>query len=46
MFLNDEEKSMLDGDHGEAVRWAMKHQISVGNFFDAKNFSVLTFKTR
>ena len=38
MFLNDEEKSMLGGDHGEAVRWAIKHQISVGNFFDAKNF--------
>ena len=38
MELNKEEKAMASGELGEAVEWAINHQIQVGNFFDAKNF--------
>jgi predicted aconitase len=38
MYLNDEEKSMLNGDLGRAKKWAIEHQIKVGNFFSAENF--------
>ena len=38
MELNKEEKAMASGELGEAVKWAINHQIKVGNFFDAKNF--------
>ena len=38
MELNKEEKAMASGELGEAVEWAINHQIKVGNFFDAKNF--------
>jgi predicted aconitase len=38
MILNQEEKAMLNGELGEAKKWAIKHQIQVGNFFDAENF--------
>ena len=38
MYLNDEEKSMLNGDLGKAKKWAIEHQIKVGNFFSAKDF--------
>ena len=38
MILNQEEKAMLDGELGEAKKWAIEHQIQVGNFFDAENF--------
>src|SRR6266403_3074243 len=35
MRLNDEEKAMLAGELGEPRRWAIAHQIAVGEFFDA-----------
>ena len=38
MYLNDEEKSMLNGDLGKAKKWAIEHQIKVGNFFSARDF--------
>ena len=38
MFLNDEEKSMLNGELGASKKWAIEHQIKVGNFFSAKDF--------
>src|SRR5258707_14930596 len=38
MRLNDEEKAMLAGELGEPRRWAIAHQIAVGEFFDAVDF--------
>lgn len=38
MRLSDEETAMLAGDFGEPRRWAMAHQIAVGEFFDAADF--------
>jgi hypothetical protein len=35
MRLNDEERAMLAGEFGEPRRWAIAHQIAVGEFFDA-----------
>jgi predicted aconitase len=35
MRLTDEEKAMLAGEAGEPRRWAIRHQIAVGEFFDA-----------
>jgi predicted aconitase len=35
MRLTDEEQSMLAGDAGEPRQWAIRHQIQVGEFFDA-----------
>ena len=35
MRLSDEERSMLAGEQGEPRRWAIAHQIAVGEFFDA-----------
>ena len=35
MRLTDEEQAMLAGEAGEARRWAIAHQIAVGEFFDA-----------
>src|SRR5256885_3696117 len=35
MRLTDEEKAMLAGESGEPRRWAIAHQIAVGEFFDA-----------
>lgn len=37
MKLNDEEQAMLAGDAGEAKRWAIDHQIRVGEMFDARD---------
>ena len=37
MQLNDEEKAMLAGDFGPAVKWAMEHQLQVGRMFDAED---------
>ena len=37
MQLNEEEKAMLAGDFGPAVKWAMEHQLQVGRMFDAKD---------
>src|SRR6266404_8628665 len=38
MRLNDEEKAMLAGALGEPRRWAIAHQIAVGEFCDAADF--------
>ncbi len=38
MRLTDEEKAMLAGEAGPARQWAIKHQIAVGDFFDAPDF--------
>src|SRR5487761_1558956 len=38
MLLNDEEQAMLAGALGEPRRWAIAHQIAVGEFFDAADF--------
>src|ERR1700676_3221491 len=35
MRLTDEERAMLAGATGEPRRWAIEHQIAVGEFFDA-----------
>src|SRR5690242_8136218 len=35
MRLTDEEQAMLAGAAGEPRRWAMQHQIAIGEFFDA-----------
>jgi predicted aconitase len=37
MRLTDEEQAMLAGALGEPRRWAIEHQIAVGEFFDAEN---------
>jgi hypothetical protein len=38
MRLTDEETAMLAGELGEPRRWAIGHQIAVGEFFDAADF--------
>jgi predicted aconitase len=38
MKLTDEEQAMLAGEMGEAKRWAIDHQIKVGDMFDAADF--------
>jgi len=38
MRLSDEERAMLAGEMGEPRRWAIEHQIAVGEFFDAADF--------
>jgi predicted aconitase len=38
MRLTDEEQAMLAGAFGEPRRWALAHQIAVGEFFDAEDF--------
>jgi predicted aconitase len=38
MRLTDEESAMLAGELGEVRRWAIGHQIAVGEFFDAADF--------
>src|SRR5438270_666674 len=38
MRLSDEEKAMLAGELGAPRRWAIAHQIAVGEFFDAADF--------
>src|SRR4029077_9627432 len=35
MRLTDEERPILAGEAGEPRRWAIAHQIAVGEFFDA-----------
>jgi predicted aconitase len=37
MKLNDEEQAMRAGAFGEPRRWAIEHQIAVGEFFDAED---------
>jgi predicted aconitase len=38
MRLTDEERAMLAGELGEPRRWAITHQMAVGDFFDAADF--------
>jgi predicted aconitase len=38
MRLTDEEQAMLAGEFGAVRRWAITHQIAVGEFFDAEDF--------
>jgi predicted aconitase len=38
VHLTDEEQAMLAGELGEVRRWAIAHQIAVGEFFDAADF--------
>ena len=38
MRLTNEEIAMLAGELGEPRRWAITHQIAVGEFFDAADF--------
>jgi hypothetical protein len=38
MRLRDEERAMLAGEMGEPRRWALAHQVAVGEFFDAADF--------
>lgn len=42
MRLDDEERAMLAGEAGEARRWAIQHQIAVGEFFDAVDLVPVT----
>src|SRR5215472_16705277 len=37
MRLTEEERAMLAGELGEVRRWAISHQIVVGEFFDAED---------
>jgi predicted aconitase len=38
MRLSDEEEAILAGEFGAPRRWAIAHQIAVGEFFDAADF--------
>src|SRR5437762_11643578 len=38
MRLTDEETAMLAGELGAVRRWAISHQVAVGEFFDAADF--------
>jgi predicted aconitase len=38
MRLTDEERAMFAGELGDVRRWAISHQIAVGEFFDAGDF--------
>jgi predicted aconitase len=38
MRLTDEERAMLGGAFGAPRRWAIEHQVAVGEFFDAEDF--------
>src|SRR5215472_11359553 len=38
MQLTGEETAMLAGEFGEPRRWAIAHQIAIGEFFDAADF--------
>lgn len=38
MRLTDEERAILAGEAGRARQWALRHQIEVGEFFDALDF--------
>jgi len=42
MRLTDEERAMLAGEFGAPRRWAIMHQIAVGEFFDAADFVPVT----
>ena len=40
--LNEEERSMLNGEHGEAVRDALAFQLEVARFWGAERFVPVT----
>jgi predicted aconitase len=42
MKLNDEEKAMLAGEHGQVQKIALAHQVRVGEFFGAEDFVPVT----
>jgi len=42
MRLTDEEQAMRAGEFGEPRRWAIEHQVTVGDFFDAADFVPVT----
>lgn len=42
MKLNDEEQAMLAGEFGPARKWALEHQVQVGQFFDAPDMVPVT----
>src|SRR5215471_18754366 len=42
MRLSDEEEATLAGELGQPRRWAITHQIAVGEFFDAEDFVPVT----
>src|SRR5450631_4615510 len=42
MKLNDEEQDLLAGKLGPVPQQALRHQIMVGDFFDAKDFVPVT----
>jgi predicted aconitase len=42
MRLTDEERAMLAGELGPVRQWAIRHQIAVGEFFDAADFVPVT----
>src|SRR5712675_2533146 len=42
MKLNDEENEILDGKAGPVPQQAVRHQIKVGEFFDAEDFVPVT----
>jgi predicted aconitase len=42
MQLNAEEKAILAGDMGQVPKWALQHQMAVGDFFGAKDFVPVT----
>src|SRR2546423_15107734 len=42
MRLSDEERAMLAGELGAVRRWAISHQVAVGEFFDAADFVLVS----
>jgi predicted aconitase len=38
MRLSEDERAMLAGEQGRVRQWALRHQIAVGEFFDAHDF--------
>src|SRR5699024_3712402 len=42
MQLTVEEQKMLDGYHGKAIQQAIKYQIKVGKYYDAKRFDTVS----
>jgi predicted aconitase len=42
MRLDDEERAMRAGELGPVRQWAIRHQIAVGEFFDAADFVRVT----
>jgi hypothetical protein len=42
MKLNEQEQAILAGEAGPVPRWALQHQIAVGDFFGAKDFVPVT----